>query len=369
MSADTGLAALPRSGLLMLMRKAFAAHGILLFPISLYCIAYELFQETRPDIDMASIFPGIIVIFFTLVISLVLSLLIMRFYHIARHVKPESPGRELVADMKRYLTDRKRLANGLPALLIMTVIAFVFSEVRGHTLQLNSVLWDARLADFDKWLHFGKHPWEWLQPIVGYAPITFLLNLNYNMWFFSMIMMVIWFGFSRDASQDRTRFLLTYVGIWGLGGNILAIYFASAGPCFYSRMGLTPDPFRDLMTYLHHVNETYPIWAVSLQDALWQNHATASQIREISAMPSLHNGSALLFAILGYRISKFWGRVLAVHAFLIYIGSIHLGWHYAVDAYVGWAVTLLVWSLTGPLVRWWHGTEIQRDYEAALAEV
>jgi PAP2 superfamily len=367
MPADIGVVTLPRDGFLMLLRKAFAAHGILLFPISLYCVAYEIFQESRPDIDMASIFPGIIVIFLTLLAFLVLSLLIMRFYHIARYVKPESPARELMRDMKAYLSDRRRLANGLPALLIMTVIAFVFSEVRGHTLQLGSMLWDAKLAEADKWVHFGRHPWEWLQPIVGYAPITFLINLNYNMWFFSMIMMVIWFGFSREASQDRTRFLLTYVGIWGLGGNILAIYFASAGPCFYSRMGLSPDPYQGLMTYLHHVNETIPIWAVSLQDALWQNHATAAQIREISAMPSLHNASALLFAILGYRISRGWGHVLAVHAFLIYIGSIHLGWHYAIDAYVGWAVTLFVWTISGPLTRWWHAKDVQRQYDAALA--
>jgi PAP2 superfamily len=367
MPADIGVTALPRADFLMLMRKAFAAHGILLFPISLYCIAYEFFQAAHPGIGMASMFPGIIVIFFTLLVFLILSLLIMRFYHIARYVKPKSPARELMHDMKRYLTDRKRLANGLPALVIMTVIAFVFSEVRGHTLQLNSVLWDAKLAEVDKWLHFGRHPWEWLQPILGYAPITFLINLNYNMWFFSMIMTVIWFGFSSEPSQDRTRFLLTYVGIWGIGGNILAIFFASAGPCFYSRMGLAPDPYQDLMTYLHHVNETIPIWAVSLQDALWQNHATASQIREISAMPSLHNASALLFAILGYRINKFWGRLLAVHAFLIYIGSIHLGWHYAVDAYVGWAVTLAVWWATGPIVRWWHATDTQRQFDAALA--
>ena len=38
--------------------------------------------------------------------------------------------------------------------------------------------------------------------------------------------------------------------MWILIGGILAVVFSSAGPCYYGRLGLSPDPFADLMAYL-----------------------------------------------------------------------------------------------------------------------
>ena len=39
---------------------------------------------------------------------------------------------------------------------------------------------------------------------------------------------------------------------------------------------------------------------------------------------------------------------------LVYLGSVHLAWHYAIDAYLGWAVTLAVWYGVKPLAQWWE---------------
>ena len=39
-------------------------------------------------------------------------------------------------------------------------------------------------------------------------------------------------------------------------------------------------------------------------------------------------------------------------AALIFVGSIHLGWHYAIDGYAGAAVALFGWWAAGRLVRW-----------------
>ena len=52
----------------------------------------------------------------------------------------------------------------------------------------------------------------------------------------------------------------------------------------------------------------YPIWAIPLQDELWQGYVDpALVIKGISAMPSMHNGSALLFALAGYLGQPFCG--------------------------------------------------------------
>ena len=84
-------------------------------------------------------------------------------------------------------------------------------------------------------------------------------------------------------------------------------------------------------------------------------------------MPSMHNGSALLFALAGYQVSRFAGHLLTAHAILIFIGSIHLGWHYAVDSYLAWAFTLVIWFAVLPIARWWHSTAAQGDFDRALA--
>ena len=104
-----------------------------------------------------------------------------------------------------------------------------------------------------------------------------------------------------------------------------------------------------------------------MQDVLWQGHVGKSAIDGISAMPSMHNGSALLFALAGYKISRFAGHLLSAHAILIFIGSIHLGWHYAVDSYLAWALTLVIWFAMAPVSRWWHSTVAQGEFDRALA--
>jgi hypothetical protein len=122
------------------------------------------------------------------------------------------------------------------------------------------------------------------------------------------------------------------------------------------------------MTYLRSTNEVLPIWALPLQDELWQGYIDQSVIvKGISAMPSMHNGSALLYVLAGYQVSRFAGRILAVHCFLVFIGSIHLGWHYAVDSYLAWALALVIWFAVTPVARWWHGTAAQGNFDRGLA--
>ena len=67
-------------------------------------------------------------------------------------------------------------------------------------------------------------------------------------------------------------------------------------------------------------------------------------------MPSMHNAQAALFVVFAYSIDKRLGRATLVYAALIFIGSVHLGWHYAVDGIVGIVAALAVWSVCGALL-------------------
>lgn len=172
------------------------------------------------------------------------------------------------------------------------------------------------------------------------------------------LIIVIWQMFSLGRPKLRMQFLITYVLIWLILGSLLAILLASAGPCFYSNITHLPDPYSPLFQYLHSANELLAenglsLWALDTQSYLWE-HFVESSVglgSGISAMPSLHVAVAFLLALVGWRVNKTLGIFLSLHAFIIVIGSVHLGWHYAIDGYVSIIGTLLIWKFSGYLVR------------------
>ena len=359
--------ALPANGFLGLLRKSISAHAFFIAIAALYSAGFAILLQLRPDVTAIS-FLGAAIGFLSLSVPFIfMSIFIMQFYHIARHVKPERPIAALFNDMKEFLTSKTRIANGLPIVLIMMVFMYVFGNLKAAIPTLNPFGWDTYFVDLDQTLHFGFQPWQWMQPVLGFAPVTFLLNVNYNLWFLVTWMVWVYFAFIDKPGELRTRFFLSFFAVWIFVGSLLAIAFSSAGPCFYGRLGFTPDPYADLMTYLRGVNETYAIWAIPLQDELWLGYTDPSLvIKGISAMPSMHNGSALLFALAGYQVSRFAGHLLSAHAVLIFIGSVHLGWHYAVDSYLAWALTLVIWFAMAPVSRWWHSKAAQKDFDRML---
>jgi membrane-associated phospholipid phosphatase len=92
-------------------------------------------------------------------------------------------------------------------------------------------------------------------------------------------------------------------------------------------------------------------YARYLQDLLMKDYVrfrvdpsyyTVKLYQGVAALPSLHVGLLALFAIATWR----W-RMLAIVLWLLtavtFVGSLALGWHYAVDGYAGLALAALVW--------------------------
>lgn len=65
------------------------------------------------------------------------------------------------------------------------------------------------------------------------------------------------------------------------------------------------------------------------------------------AMPSMHVAIAVLLALFGWRLNRWAGAALTLFALLIMVGSVHLGWHYAVDGYVSAVVGIGIWYAVG----------------------
>ena len=64
----------------------------------------------------------------------------------------------------------------------------------------------------------------------------------------------------------------------------------------------------------------------------------------ISAMPSLHNAIAVLYALIAFRIGKAIGIFMSLYAAIIFVGSVHLGWHYAVDGIIAAIAMYAIWK-------------------------
>jgi hypothetical protein len=251
-----------------------------------------------------------------------------------------------------YLT-RERLLHAAPVLAMMPLFAASFTVLKAAVPLVQPFAWDERLAAADAWLHGGIQPWQLLQPVLGHPLITAIVNANYHLWFFILLATVYWLAFNLEHRRLRMQFMLSFVLSWMVLGNVMAMLFSSAGPCYYGLVVPGADPFSGLMHYLRSANEVVPVMALDVQDTLWRDYVSngGTNALSISAMPSMHVASAVLLALLGWRLHRLAGIVLTVFAVLIQLGSVHLGWHYAIDGYAGAAGAWIIWTLCGKLLQ------------------
>ena len=358
----------PKLARIHLFAQSFAAQGLLAAIALLMLATYYVFYPGDPNASLQKsimLFGGLVVATLVAVFG---ALFLLSFYQVARYQKPKSATIAILKQCWRTISEPRRAAMGIPFLAIFLILIHAFVQIKNGIPQIAPYVWDETLHDFDVWLHFGKAPWEWLHPFFSQSPyLVFILNLNYNFWFVSMWMVVVPFAFSISNTVVRTRFFLTFFLVWAIGGGVLATGFSSVGPAFYAKLGLTPDPYAGLMTYLEQANQVVPVWAFELQNTMWNAYKNGGINVGISAMPSMHNATALLFVIGAWHLSKKMAIPLAIHCFLIYIGSIYLAWHYAIDAYLGWLITIVAWLVSGPVARWWHNLTFVQNFDAQLA--
>ncbi len=247
-------------------------------------------------------------------------------------------------------------------LLIFASLPFfmsVFVAFKGSIPVVQPFSWDVRFSEWDRLLHFGWLPWEILQPLLGRPAITQAIDLGYYLWFPILWMTVIWQAWHGDRDSDtRSQFLVSFAACWILLGTVAATMFSSAGPVYFAAVTGAPDPYAPLIEYLQVVNAQDSLRAIWAQDFLWQGYSDpgVAQIEGISAMPSLHISMVVLLTLLGFRIQRWLGWVYAAFAGLIFVGSVHLAWHYAIDAYAAALGTLVIWWISGIGVTRWRST-------------
>ncbi len=354
-----------------LMVAGFAAQWVFCATVLAYALISWVLVFRLPGADQFNIWKMVQMFVVAAVpamtASALLALTLFRLYHLVTKVKPERPLSELFKILKSDVSDTRRYVIGLPMFLAIFAFMCVFGHLKANLPVVNPFTWDEAFMELDRWMHFGQHPWQLLQPVIGHPIITFIISKCYVVWLILTWMVWMWLAFDTRLSHLRTRFFASFMLTWMLGGGVLAFMLSSAGPVFYSNLGLSPDPYVGLMSYLRSVHEVYTVDALPMQEMLWAAYTGENAlVAGISAMPSMHNATALLFVLAVWPVNRKLGIAFALYAFVIFIGSIHLGWHYAVDAYLAYAVTLICWWLGGRFASWHNARPAYRRFQAML---
>jgi len=336
------------------IRRTFVEHVPFYLTAALFGLA-ALFISSIYHIplpfDAIDSFPALALEF--LVLGLLLGALV-KLAILYREGKPRDPLTLVGKWMAESITAGERPGNIVHTLIPLVPLAISFFVLKDEIPALHPFSWDRTFMDWGKWLSLGDMPWRVLQPVVGYPIVTTALSVIYETWFPVMFACFAWQAFASRSSALRTQYLLAFSFCWFLAGNVLATVFSSAGPCFYGYLVAGPNPYAAQMAYLRHASEHWPVWSVGIQDALWTAYKTGhGQISGISAMPSMHVTIAALMALLGWSVSRRAGIFFTVFAVLIFVGSIALAWHYAVDGLAGTALAIAFWMLAGKITAAW----------------
>ena len=250
---------------------------------------------------------------------------------------------------KRFYTyfTAKNLLSFLLVITLAPPFMSTFASFKQVIPIMHNFSWDYQFMKLDYILHFEHHPWEFLRLLLNYPYIIKIIDRFYMLWFPILFLSCLWMAWSQRRKL-RLQFFISLCLTWIILGTFLATIFSSAGPCYFAKViNSHPNPYEPLMIRLNEINTSMPLFAIKNQIGIWnayENHVWLP-FGGISAMPSLHIAIAVIFALAGWRINRFVGMLLTVYMLILLIGSVGLGWHYAVDGYVSILLTILIWKV------------------------
>ncbi|WP_198037397.1 phosphatase PAP2 family protein [Mesorhizobium sp. LSJC285A00] len=277
--------------------------------------------------------------------------------------RPASPLSHLKAKLRGDWAITERMALGLPIVLATSFMFATFTSMKASIGNLVPYYADPILVGLDRAIH-GGDAWKLIHPLIGYPLVTYCLGLFYFAWIPVVFMTLAAVAFMRSRRRLRNRYLLSVALCWILLGSLAAMTVASAGPCFY-RIFYHDDPFREMSSYFDYAGHFYSMTHLDLQ-ALLLREGTEPGVQignGISAFPSMHVALAFLNALFARHIGRVWFGLSIAFLVIILVGSVHLGWHYAIDGEASIIGVVAIWWLSDRLV---GGIEIPDAHQVSL---
>lgn len=260
----------------------------------------------------------------------------------------ENGGREWSRFVGRYLSTRQ-VVGIFFVMLWWTLFVTAFDTVKSYIPIVVSFRWDEVLMRLDRLVHVGHHPWELLFQVLNGTSTTIIVDEFYFSWYTYLLIVLMLHAWS-PRRKHRFRFLISFAAVWLVLGNLFAAAASSAGPIYFDSVTDAPgDPYSELLAHLRSVHETHGLHAMAIRDQLWSNFQTEGGFGAIAAMPSVHVAIAVLGALSAHEVDRRLGLLAWLYAAGVMVGSVYLGWHYALDGYVAVLATILIYRVAGPV--------------------
>lgn len=238
----------------------------------------------------------------------------------------------------------------------LTALASIIVTVASFTVYKTMVLpaggygHDATFIALDRMLLGGTDGWMLTHRLLPGPEITWWIDFIYLPLFLPMVVGYAACAGLRGKPQLRYTYMTSFLAGFVLVGMIAADVLDSAGPIFDGIVygdGTTFGPLQALL--LGHSDPDAPLFSIKAQDHLLMVYQEGI-VRfgsGISAMPSVHLVMAGLWGLAAWHLGRVAGVVLTAYVLLIWIGSVHLGWHYMTDGLVALLMTTVIWRIMG----------------------
>lgn len=257
----------------------------------------------------------------------------------------------------RALFSPRRLAalcSGFLLLIGLMVFQGAFTSFKNvFPVWAGGFAYDHALAGIDRALYLGHDPWTLLYRVGDSSLVRSIVEWSYDKaWFIVCYGILFWIAVAPEAARVRTRYMVTYVTIWLVLGNLLAGLLPSAGPAFYGDVTGDTARFAPQLAFLASGPERL-FSASVVQQYLWSLYSAGLPGfgSGISAFPSVHVGLVTMNAIFVWEYRRWLGVIAFAYVGFIAASSVYLAWHYSVDGIAAIFLTVVITLTLKKLMR------------------
>ena len=233
--------------------------------------------------------------------------------------------------------NKARYGEGAVFLVVLAAMMQTYMVLKVSFPKMIPFYADPMIADIDTLL-FRQDPWRITHAFFGPSVTRFLDFFYTTPCLMVAFAMTIWVSFSKDRAFSR-KSVLAITMCWLLGGFWIAAALSSAGPIYMAHF-YGDSRFSELTSVLPQ-----DLTATQTQAYLLENFGIAGFGKGISAMPSMHNATSFLLIWMIYdRFGNGW-QLWSANVFggIVFVASVHLGWHYALDGILSALIVTLIW--------------------------